>query len=554
MKRLLPILLLCALLVGCAPQKVPVDASTVPATAAPIAVASAPIRTTALPIPKDAIGIPFVWDSEIEVVPSPAPGINISEQLFDVFLNDDNVNTLNLYRTEPAYDGNYAQATRFFEIKDGGARFMFEIFDVTEYSDFDQDGEEAEIQAYSRYNEGHSLFIYKYKNGILRKTDLRNILGGDSINEIDDIYTSWQTDTVTQNISVRKMYIFDGEFFYEIENGNPDKLGSWGSINVSTERGDNWRQIVKDSEFQLGEKFLAGHWGVEPDIQEYYSKRFGTYPRIDGSTVCVPLALEFARQHLEMTDAQAYRFVGFNTTPEAYRLLITKQHGSPSGSFAESEWDWYQMDSDNRPVDIILATYPSDEELKMAEEFNEPLIIEPVCSDSFVFITRSDNPVDNLTLEQIRKIYSGEITNWSELGGVDLPIKAYQRERNSGSQSGMEQLVMQGTPMSEPINAPIVDTMEGLINAVAEYQNGLASIGYTYKYYVEKLYKNDNIKILKIDNSRAGNENYPLNVNYYGVIRKNDGADSIGRKFLDWILSADGQLCAAQAGYTPPGA
>ncbi|MDR0937392.1 MAG: substrate-binding domain-containing protein [Oscillospiraceae bacterium] len=551
MKRLLPLLLVFVLLAGCAAQNLPGEnlpgeASLAPTMAA-TAVASAPVRTTALPVPADAIGIPFVWDSEIVVVPSPAPGINVENELSSVFPDNNGEN--NFYYKGLTFDGGRTQTTRFFEVIDGSAWFLFSVYGVGEYRDFDQDGEVGEILAYTSYDDGHTLCVYQYKNGVLRQSDLINTLGGDAVSMEDDIYTSWQIDRVTANISIRKMYIFDGEFFYEIENGNPDKLGSWGSINVSSERGDDWRQIVNDSEFQLGEKFLAGHWGVEPDIQEYYYKRFGTYPRIDGSTVCVPLALEFARQHLDMTDAQAYNFVGFNTTPEAYRLLITKQHGSPSGRFAESEWDWYQMDSDNRPVDIILATYPSDEELEMAETFNEPLIIEPICSDSFVFITRTDNPVDNLTLEQVRKIYSGEITNWSELGGSDLPIKAYQREKNSGSQSGMEQLVMQNTPMAEPITAAIVETMEGLINTVAEYQNGLASIGYTYKYYVERLYQNDNIKILKIDGYEAGSENYPLNVNYYAAIRENDGEDSIGRKFLNWILSDEGQLCVKQAGY-----
>ena len=56
-----------------------------------------------------------------------------------------------------------------------------------------------------------------------------------------------------------------------------------------------------------------------------------------------------------------------------------------------------------------------------------------------MFITHKDNPIDSLTIEQIQSIYSGKITNWNQVGGEDLEIKAYQREGNSGSQTAMEQ-------------------------------------------------------------------------------------------------------------------
>ncbi|MDR1642266.1 MAG: hypothetical protein LBT59_21450, partial [Clostridiales bacterium] len=77
-----------------------------------------------------------------------------------------------------------------------------------------------------------------------------------------------------------------------------------------------------------------------------------------------------------------------------------------------------------------------------------------------------------------------------------------------------------------------------------------------YKYYVDKLYKSDNIKILKIEGIEATQETmaaetYPLSVGYYGVARESDGPDSVGHKFLEWILSDEGQECVAQAGYVP---
>lgn len=69
--------------------------------------------------------------------------------------------------------------------------------------------------------------------------------------------------------------------------------------------------------------------------------------------------------------------------------------------------------------------------------------------DGFVFVENKENKVDNLTIEQIQNIYTGKIRNWSEVGGEDAEIIAYQREKNSGSQNLMEKMVMKGLEMME---------------------------------------------------------------------------------------------------------
>jgi len=343
--------------------------------------------------------------------------------------------------------------------------------------------------------------------------------------------------------------------------GEPDRRGSWSQIDQQIDRPYDWRQIVQDSEFQLGESVPdsslgeMGSSGYDP-----YREMFGTYPRIDGSTVALPMALEFARQHLELSDVKSESFVRFQTTHNAYAELIT---GNPIEGSLYSSYPW-RIKGDNKeffldpdhPVDIILATEPSDEELALARENNVALLKEPVCWDAFVFITHKDNPVKSLTVEQIRKIYTGEITNWKSSGGQDKEITAYQREKNSGSQTAMENLVMQGEQMAEPPMVIPVLEMSKMVEAIAEeYQNDSASIGYTYKYYIDELYKNENIKILQINGIEPSNENirgkaYPFTVNYYGVIRDTD-RDKTGGKFLDWILSQEGQRCVAQVGYIP---
>jgi phosphate transport system substrate-binding protein len=316
---------------------------------------------------------------------------------------------------------------------------------------------------------------------------------------------------------------------------------------------ENYKQIVTDSRFQMGE---IKRLGSDPDDEDmkYYSRSFGTYPYLDGSTVCIPLAVEFARQHLGF-DLRTAISLGrcFSTTHDAYMNLIMKDE-SYETEYSLADVEWVSLDND-RPVDLFLGTEPSQDELSTAEENSVELYKEPICLDAFVFIVNKANPLDSLAVEQIRGIYSGKITNWKEVGGEDVEILPYQRSENSGSQTGMENMVMGGEKMIPPLLYKMNDSMAGLVEGVAEYDNGKASIGYTYKYFIDVIYKNDNIKILNIDGvspdaSNVRNDTYPFTTKYYGVIRAED-KDKTGGKFLDWIRSDEGQKCVEQAGYIP---
>ena len=324
--------------------------------------------------------------------------------------------------------------------------------------------------------------------------------------------------------------------------GIADKT-SWGSINQNVERGDDWQQIVTDTPFKLGE--------ITTVTEEGFSNNYcdiGTYPHIDGSTVCVPMAVEFARQHLSFEDLTANQFVQFSTTHHAYENLMDPMNQSQN-------YVHYNLDAFIKmgSVDLVIATEPSDAEIKQAEIHGVTFKKVPVCYDAFVFITHKDNPIESLTVEQIQKIYTGEIKNWKEVGGKDEKIRAFQREKNSGSQTAMENLVMGGADMIDPIEVKIIVGMGELVDAVAEYENETASLGYTYRYYIDTLYKNDNIKTIAVNGIAPTDENirngsYPFTTNYYGVIREGD-EDEIGGQFLQWILSDEGQKCVAQAGY-----
>lgn len=321
---------------------------------------------------------------------------------------------------------------------------------------------------------------------------------------------------------------------------------SWSQINQSLEKSEVWHQIVKDSPFHLGNEKE-----VLLDDRVFTEIDFGTYPSIDGSTVAVPMAIEFARQHLGLSEMDLQTFVSFSTTHDAYVNLICKRsngYGSLITRNATMEGA--------RPVDLFIGTEPSEDELALAKENGVELLVEPICYDAFVFITHVDNSVNSLTLAQIRDIYTGKITSWDQVGGIAEDIHVYQRDRNSGSQTAMENLVMKGTPMiSEGVSLYILTEMSSLVAHVGGYTNSKAGIGYTYKFYIDELYNDDTIKILAVDDIAPSEENlrtgaYPFTTCYNGVIRKGD-ENAPGGLFLAWMQSEEGQRCIQQAGYVP---
>lgn len=319
--------------------------------------------------------------------------------------------------------------------------------------------------------------------------------------------------------------------------------GSWAQINQSMARPENWQRYVENSLFTLG----AG--APMEGYPEYTVLDWGTYPSIDGSTVCVPLGMELARQHLDIAEEDLQGFVPFSTTHNAYLRLIGQQP-NPTVSIASRN----AVLDPEKPVSLFLGTEPSDEELQIAADAGVELVKVPFCYDAFVFLVNGANPVETLTVEQIQKIYTGSLISWDQVGGEKGKlIHAYQRPANSGSQTAMENLVMKGVALSGAEPAYITDGMSGLIAAVGDYVNGPQSLGYSYLYYVEGMYKSGEIKVLAVDGIAPTEDNlrsgaYPFTTCYYAVYRK---GDTDAEAFAAWLTGEIGQKCVRQAGYIP---
>jgi phosphate transport system substrate-binding protein len=126
----------------------------------------------------------------------------------------------------------------------------------------------------------------------------------------------------------------------------------------------------------------------------------GLWGRIDGSTATIPLT---AALH-GLFGGSGAPPVHYTTSQAYFRLLYDE-------------------------VDLIFVTYPSEDELADARDEGIELDIIPVVKDALVFLVNAENPVDGISLEQARDIYTGEITNWKVLGGLDADIVPYQARR-----------------------------------------------------------------------------------------------------------------------------
>lgn len=203
-------------------------------------------------------------------------------------------------------------------------------------------------------------------------------------------------------------------------------------------------------------------------------------------------------------------------------------------------------------TDIFFGVYPSEYQIDYAENENTKFVFTPIGDEAFVFFTHKDNPVDSLTIEQVKGIYSGEITNWKEVGGKNVPIKAYQRNMGSGSQSMMERF-MGDTPLMEPPTEYVQDFMSGIIKVVTDYQNRNSAIGFSYRYYLTGLMSNPDVKVLKINGVEPTNENvrngsYPIRTPIYAVTYEGQENENV-QIFLDWVLGPQGQELLEKSGY-----
>ena len=260
-------------------------------------------------------------------------------------------------------------------------------------------------------------------------------------------------------------------------------------------------------------------------------------PVLDGAEACYPLYSALAKA--------VYRDIGqieqYHTKDKYNGMIVT---------FSNSVHAYQRLV--NREADMVFAARPSENQKAYAARELEQIRTLPIGKEAFIFFTEEDNPVDNLSSQQIRDIYSGKITNWKQVGGKWQKIIAYQRPEDSGSQVMMKYF-MGDTPLKKPQTVEYAGGMMDVVSNVVEYHHSDGAIAYTFRYFLTGLAQEEHVRILSVDGVAPTAENirngsYPATVDLVCATLVSNEKPKV-QEMLDFLLSDDGQVIVEGSGY-----
>ena len=205
----------------------------------------------------------------------------------------------------------------------------------------------------------------------------------------------------------------------------------------------------------------------------------------------------------------------------------------------------------NGTTDICSSSRPikPKEVAMLREKFNYRGMEVRIARDGLSVYVNSKNPVRSLTLEQVRLIFTGKIRNWKDVGGPNAPILLYSRENSSGTYEFFKEHVLKKQDF-----APQSQHMAGtaaLINAVSKDRNSIGFGGAAYLAGVTAL-------SIAVDASSAAvapsketilDGSYPISRFLYFYLNKRPSGSI--KKFIDWVISPQGQAIVSDVGYYP---
>lgn len=283
---------------------------------------------------------------------------------------------------------------------------------------------------------------------------------------------------------------------------------------------------------------------------------FENYPKVDGSTSTKPLNALIACKLLGIGYEWNSNLVGEwsvqlnqDDIPEAYadfygeRIKVSKTHGA-----------FMNLIDGNADIILTHRTISPDEKAH-ADDLNVSLIETSIALDAFIFLVNKNNPVRNLTVEQIQRIYTGEITNWQQVTGDDLAIMPFTRPRNSGSEEIMRSLVMNNLEVADfPENSEIV-TMAGVFPEVRNNINGLC---YTFNFYKDVMVRVSDEDVPKIavngvfpDENTVKAGTYPFIAEVHVAIRSDLDPHTMAYKMYEWLQTINANDVISESGYIP---
>lgn len=204
----------------------------------------------------------------------------------------------------------------------------------------------------------------------------------------------------------------------------------------------------------------------------------------------------------------------------------------------------------NGTADLAQASRPmKDEEKQQAKASRGTDVVEhPVALDALAVFVNSTNPVKVLSISQVKDIFQGKLTNWSQIGGPNAPIVLYGRESSSGTYDYFREHVLAKEDFS-----PRVQTLQGtaaIINAVGSDKNGIGYGGIAYSKNVQPVAVADGSKApVAPSEATVADNSYPLSRKLFFYYPQN--APDRVTKFAQWALTPEAQALVTQVGYFP---
>jgi phosphate transport system substrate-binding protein len=189
----------------------------------------------------------------------------------------------------------------------------------------------------------------------------------------------------------------------------------------------------------------------------------------------------------------------------------------------------------NGEIEICTASRPlqPSEVQRLAERQKNVGVAVLVAKDGLSLYLQPDNPIRDLSLEQVKGIYIGKIANWREVGGHDAPIVAFSREPSSGTYLYFQEHVLEGQPYGENVIA-----MPTTAAIAAEVAKNPQAIGYGGLAYGKDLV-HCKINGINPTDECVREDKYPIaRYLYFYTIKKPEG---VVKLFIDWVLSEDGK-------------
>jgi phosphate transport system substrate-binding protein len=199
----------------------------------------------------------------------------------------------------------------------------------------------------------------------------------------------------------------------------------------------------------------------------------------------------------------------------------------------------------NNEVDIAIASrsLKAEEAKVLAEYYGSLGMYYLIAKDALSIYINKDNPVKNFSVDDLKKIFTCEITNWKELGGKDENIQPVIRTPNSGTHLYFQEHILEGLQYCE--SAVVLPTTESVIEYIDENENAIGYGGIGYK---------DDIIHARIDGIEASeqtarNDKYPI-TRYLHFFTSRTPKGAV-KDFIDWVLTPEGQKIVKQAGFIP---